>query len=103
MDSTECRICSSSARIPCDSYPSTQRWSKQIHKSQGDCLTIDHVLSLPEEPYIDLTQNCSSDLATLCGQFGTLENKQFRETYVDITSLISVPIEEPLLQVALRF
>ena len=55
MDSIECRICSSLAKLICDSYPSTQSWSEQIHKSQGDYLTMDFVLSLPEEPYIDLT------------------------------------------------
>ena len=103
MDSIECRICSSSARLPCDSYSSTQSQSEQIHKSQGDCLTLSYVSSLPEEPYTDLTQNCLSDLATLWGQFDTSKKKTFQEIYGGIASLISVPIEEPLLRVSLRF
>ena len=65
MDSTEFRICSSSAKFSYDSYPSTQSWSEQAHKSQGDCLIRDFVSSLPEEPYTDFTQNGLSDLATL--------------------------------------
>ena len=77
MDSTKCRVCSSSARLSCDLYPSTQSWSKQIHKNQGDCLTTDYVSSLPEEPYTDFTQNHLSDLAILWGQFGTLEKQKF--------------------------
>ena len=67
MDSTECRICSSSIRLPCGSYLSTQSWSKQVHKSQGKCLARDFESSLLEEPYTDFTQSCLSDLATLWG------------------------------------
>ena len=56
-----------------------------------------YMSSLLEEPYTDLTQNSRSDLATLWGQFSTSEKKKFRETYGDIASLMSVPVEEPLL------
>ena len=73
MDSTECRVCSSSAKLLCDSYSSTQSWLEQVHKSLGDCLARDYVSSLLEEPYMDFTQNCLSDLATLWGWFGILE------------------------------
>ena len=59
--------------------------------------------SLQEEPYTDLTQNSLSDLAILWGQFSASKKKKFRETYGDIASLISVPIEEPLLRAAMRF
>ena len=65
MDFTKFRICSSSTKFSYDSYPSTQSWSEQAHKSQGDCLVRDIMSSLPEEPYTDFTQNCISDLATL--------------------------------------
>ena len=63
----------------------------------------DYVSSLPKEPYIDFTQNRLSNLATLWEQFGISKKKKFRETYGDNSSLISVPIEEPLLQAAMRF
>ena len=59
--------------------------------------------SLSEEPYTDLTQNSLSDLAILWGQFSLSERKRFRETYDDIASLISMPVEEPLLRVVMRF
>ena len=59
--------------------------------------------SLPKKPYIDFTQNCLSDLATLWGQFSIFEKQMFRKTYGDITSLISIPIEEPVLRATLRF
>ena len=62
-----------------------------------------YVSSLPEEPYTDLTQNRLSDLATLWEQFSISEKKKFRENYGDITSLISVPVKESLLQATLRF
>ena len=94
MDS-ERLVCSSSARIPC--------WCERIHQSQVDYLILGYVLSLSEKPYMDLTQNCLSNLATLWEQFGISKKKRFRETYGDIASLISVPVEEPLLQAAMRF
>ena len=59
--------------------------------------------SLPKEPYTDLTQNSLSDLAILWGQCSISEKKKFRETYDDIASLISVPVEELLLRAAMRF
>ena len=102
MDS-ERLVCSSSTRLPCESYPNTLSWSERIHQSQGDCLILGYMSSLPEEPYTDCTQNRLFDLVTLWEQFGILKNKRFRETYGDIASLISVPIEEPLLRAAMRF
>ena len=42
-------------------------------------------------------------MVTLWGQFSTSEKKKFREIYGDITSLISMPVEEPLLRTAMRF
>ena len=59
--------------------------------------------SLSEELYKDLTQNSLSDLAILWGQFSASEKKKFRETYGDIASLISMPVEAPLLRAAIRF
>ena len=91
----ECLVCSSSVRLPCESYLDTLSWSKRIHQSQGDCLISSQVSSLPEKPYTDLTKNHLFDLATLWEQFGISEKKRFSETYGDIASLISVPLEEP--------
>ena len=59
--------------------------------------------SLPEEPCANFTQNGLSDLAILWGQYNISEKQIFRKTYGDITSLISVPVEEPVLRAALRF
>ena len=96
-------VCSSLARLPCESYPDTLIWFEKIHQSHGDCLIPSYVSSLPEEPYTDLTQNHLSDLTTLWEQFGISKKKRFRETYGDIASLISVPTKEPLLRAAIRF
>ena len=63
-------------------------------------MTKDYISSPPEEPYTNFTP---SDLTTFWGQFGILEKQKFRKTYGVIAFLISVPIEEPVLQVALRF
>ena len=103
MDSTEFNICSSSAKFSCGSYPSTQDWSEQAHKSQGDWLIRDFVSLLLEESYTDFTQNGLSDLATLWGQYNISEKQTFRKTYGNIASLISVPVEKPVLKAVLRF
>ena len=66
MDS-ERLVCSSSAKLHCESYSDALRWSEQIHHSQSDCLISGYMSSLSEEPYTDLTQNSLSDLATLWG------------------------------------
>ena len=102
MDSKR-QICSSSANLHCESYSDALRWSEQTHHTQGDCLIPGYMPSLPEEPYTNLTQNNLSDMAILWGQFSASEKKKFRETYGDIASLISVPVEEPLLRAAMRF
>ena len=77
MDS-ERLICSSSTRLPNESYPDALRWSKQIHHSQGDCLISDYMSSLSEEPYTDLTQNSLLDLAILDTSFRTMGSDQLR-------------------------
>ena len=97
MDSTEFCICSFSTKFSCDSYPSTQSWSEQAHKSQGDCLIRDFVSSLPKELCANFTQNGLSDLATLWGQYSISKKQTFRKTYGDIASLISVSVEELVL------
>ena len=84
-------LCSSSVRLLYESYPDTLSWSEQIRQSQGDYLIPSYVSSLLEKPYMDLTQNYLSDLATLWEQFGISKKKRFCETYGDITSLILVP------------
>ena len=65
-------VCSSSVRLLYESYPDTLSWSKQIRQSQDDYLIPGYVSSLSEDPYMDLTQNYLSDLATLWEQFGIL-------------------------------
>ena len=42
-------------------------------------------------------------MATLWGQYSISEKQTFRKTYGDIASLISIPVKEPVLKVALRF
>ena len=66
-------------------------------------MTLGYTPSLSEEPYTDFTLNHLSDLATLWGQFDTSTKQKFQETYGDIASLISVPIEEPLLRATLMY
>ena len=58
---------------------------------------------LPEKTYTDFTQNCLFDLTTLWGQFGIFGKQKFRKIYGNIVFLISVPVEESVLQAALRF
>ena len=56
-----------------------------------------YLSSLLEEPYTNLTWNRMSDSATLWEQFGISKKKRFRETYGEKASLISIPVEKPLL------
>ena len=102
MDSTECRVYSSSTRLPCDSYSTTQSQSEQIYKSQGNGLTTDYVSSLPEEPYTDFIK-ITYLTQLLCEDSSSHRKDKFRKTYEDNAFLISVPIKEPVLQATLRF
>ena len=63
--------------FPCESAPKVQRWSKIVQQEREDCLTIDHMPSLPEEPYINLTYNDIFDLVTIWGQICRVEKESF--------------------------
>ena len=91
MDS-ECLVCSSSVRLPCESYLDTLSWSERIHQSQGDCLILGYISSLPEEPYTDRTQNRMFDLATLWEQFGISKKRDFVKLM--LTSLVTSQIRD---------
>ena len=62
-----------------------------------------HAPLLPDEPYIDLTQNVIFDLVDIWGHIGRTERDGFLIKYEDISSLISVVIEEQMLRAIMRF
>ena len=103
MDSVERQVCSSSIRLPCESYLNAQIWLEQTYQNQSDYLIEGYVSSLLEKPYTDLTQNYHYDLATFWKLVGPSKKKSFRETYGDIASLILVPTKKMMLWAAMRF
>ena len=101
MDSTEHRVCFSSRLFPCEAYHEVQAWSEQAYQSEGDCLMERYISSLPEEPYVNLTQNNVSDLITIWEYTDQAAKESFRSKYRDIAALIAVVIDEPLLGAAI--
>ena len=66
-------------------------------------MTKGYIPSLPEESYVNLTQNNVSDLATIWEHIGQEAKESFRGKYRDIAALIAVVIDEPLLGAAIQF
>ena len=62
MESTKRRVCSSSVQVLYQSYTGAEAWSVKTQGKKGDCLTIGHASSLPEEVSTDLKQNNLSQL-----------------------------------------
>ena len=62
-----------------------------------------YISSLPEEPYVNLTQNNVSDLITIWEYIDQAAKESFRSKYGNIAALIAVVIDEPLLGAAIRF
>ena len=60
-----------------------------------------YISSLPEEPYVNLTQNNVSDLITIWEYIDQAAKESFRSKYGDIAALIAVVIDEPLLGAAI--
>ena len=102
MDSTEHRVCSSSRLFPCETYPEVQDWSEKAYQSGVDCLMEGYIPSLPEESYVNLTQNNVFDLTTIWERIDQAAKESFRRKYGDIAALIAVVINEPLLRAAIR-
>ena len=97
MDSIEHRVCFSSMLFPCETYLEVQAWSEQAYQSEGDCLMEGYIPSLPEEPYVNFTQNNVSDLTTIWEHTDQAAKESVRRKYGDIAALIVVVIDEPLL------
>ena len=60
-----------------------------------------YISSLPEEPYVNLTQNNVSDLITIWEYTDQAAKESFRSKYGDIAALIAVVIDELLLGAAI--
>ena len=65
MESSKKLVCSLFARLAYQEAFEVQTWSKNVQRIEGDCLMDGYLSTLPEEVYIDLTQNKLTELAGL--------------------------------------
>ena len=62
-----------------------------------------YVSSLPEEAYVDLTQNKLTKLADLWELVSGPNKRKFYDLYGQIASLITVEVDESLIRAAIQF
>ena len=62
-----------------------------------------YVSSLPEEVHMDLEQNRLIELASLWELVNGPNKRKFYDLYGQITSLITVKVDEPLIRAAIQF
>ena len=63
-----------------------------------DCLVTGYESYFLKKTCIDLAQNDMIELATICGQIYEARKERFCKMYEDITSLISVMVEELMIR-----
>ena len=103
MESPKQLVCSSLARLPYQEVLKVQAWSKEVQRIEGNCLIDGYVFSLPEEVHVDLSQNKLTELADLWELVSGPNKRQFYDLYGQITSLLNVEIEEPLIRATIQF
>ena len=103
MKSLKKLVCSSSARLPYQKALKVQAWSEDIQRAKGNCLMDGYVSSLPEEVYVDLTQNKLTELADLWELVSGANKRKFYNLYGQIASLITVEVDESLIRAAIQF
>ena len=62
-----------------------------------------YVSSLPKEVHVDLAQNKLTELAGLWELVSGPNKRRFYDLYGQITSLIIVEVDEPLIRVVIQF
>ena len=102
MEPTKRQVCSSSVQVPCQSHADVEAWSATTKAKKKDCLAMGYASLLPEKVSIDLEQNDLSQLEEIWKRIKEPGKQRFIRKYGQITSLILVKVEEPLIKVALQ-
>ena len=103
MESLKKLVCSSSAKLPYQKALKVQAWLEDIQMVEGNCLIDGYVSSLSEEVHVDLVQNKLTELVGLWELVSGPNKRKFYDLYGQITSLITVEVDESLIRAAIEF
>ncbi|KAG8497957.1 hypothetical protein CXB51_007380 [Gossypium anomalum] len=78
-------------------------WSLKTQKEKGDSLVEGRIANLPEHVTVNVRQNNLEDLVRIWNQWDSNTRGIFTERYGDIAHLITINIDEHLIQAMIRF
>ncbi|KAG8474138.1 hypothetical protein CXB51_033682 [Gossypium anomalum] len=78
-------------------------WSLKIQREKGDSLVKGCVANLPEHTTVNVRQNNLEDLVRVWNQWDSDARGIFTERYGDIAHLITIRVDEQLIQAMVRF
>ncbi|KAG8497956.1 hypothetical protein CXB51_006904 [Gossypium anomalum] len=78
-------------------------WSLKIQREKGDSLVEGCVANLPEHTTVNVRKNNLEDLVRVWNQWDSDTRGIFTERYGDIAHLITIRVDEQLIQAMVRF
>ncbi|KAG8471622.1 hypothetical protein CXB51_036694 [Gossypium anomalum] len=78
-------------------------WSLKTQRDKGDSLVEGCVANLPEQITVNVRQNNLEDLVRIWNQWDSDTKGIFTERYGDIAHLITIRVDEQLIQAVVRF
>ncbi|KAG8492337.1 hypothetical protein CXB51_009852 [Gossypium anomalum] len=78
-------------------------WSLKTQREKGDSLVEGCVANLPEHITVNVRQNNLEDLVRIWNQWDSDTRDIFTERYGDIAHLITIRVDEQLIQAMVRF
>ncbi|KAG8485235.1 hypothetical protein CXB51_021352 [Gossypium anomalum] len=78
-------------------------WSLKTQKEKGDSLVEGCIANLPEYVTVNVRQNNLEDLVRIWNQWDLDTRGIFAERYGDIANLITINVDERLIQAMIRF
>ncbi|KAG8480194.1 hypothetical protein CXB51_024932 [Gossypium anomalum] len=78
-------------------------WSLKTQREKGDSLVEGCVANLPEQVTVNVRQNNLEDLVRIWNQWDSDTRGIFTERYGDIAHLITIRVDEQLIQATVRF
>ncbi|KAG8485424.1 hypothetical protein CXB51_021017 [Gossypium anomalum] len=78
-------------------------WSLKTQREKGDSLVEESVANLPEHTTVNVRQNNLEDLVRVWNQWDSDTRGIFTERYGDIAHLITIRVDEQLIQAMVRF
>ncbi|KAG8471714.1 hypothetical protein CXB51_036891 [Gossypium anomalum] len=80
-----------------------REWSLKTQREKGDSLVEGSVANLPEHTTVNVRQNNLEDLVRVWNQWDSDTRGIFTERYGDIAHLITIRVDEQLIQAMVRF